>query len=517
MAVSRFSRKVLLIIGFGIALPALFLAGLGIVLTLRIGRAVEDETLRYNAYMAEQVSEAIQQELLTDLRRSIGLAENSARVGADAAGIKAALEAGGSDLGPAAVVPIAQVDEQSMLVQEGQPLFYGPPVNGRRFAGLMLRGMRGEVVGGGGWMFVPGVFLERHLQAIVQDRLPARPGMYGGFERTRQLSVELFDPADQRIAAVREPWSLETAHTEPLGGPFEGFRVRVGVTAKSPAVLANRFVGMEVAFIGLMGLVIFAATVFGVRYTVRQIELAQLKSGFVSTVTHELKTPIALIRLAVETLEMRRFTSAEESQKFLDTIARETNRLSQLVDNILDFARFEAARTPMRLERVAVGQMVRETVEQFRPRLDHQEFKVELEIPDELPMVRGDARALSHAVLNLLDNAVKYSRNRRELRVSVGARGGRVTISVADRGLGISPRDQKRVFEKFVRLETGLVHDVKGAGLGLSLVEQIMRAHGGKVELVSVPGEGSTFTLVLPVAEGEVEAARPEPREQTGS
>jgi len=160
---------------------------------------------------------------------------------------------------------------------------------------------------------------------------------------------------------------------------------------------------------------------------------------------------------------------------------------------------------------------VREAVEHFRPRLDPLGFKVEVEIADDLPKVRGDERALSHCVLNLLDNAMKYSRARKELRVSAGARGGRVTVSVADRGIGISPRDQKRVFEKFVRLETGLVHDVKGAGLGLSLVEQIMRAHGGKVELVSTAGEGSTFTLVLPAAEGVVEAARLEPGAQTGS
>ena len=517
MAVSRFSRRVLVLIGFGIALPGLVLAGLGIVLTLRIGRTVQNEAIRYNAYMAQQVAEAFQQELLADIRRSIAVAENAARAGADDAQLRAALEAGGSDLGPAYVVPIREVSEYSMLVQEGQPLLFGPQRPGRWFAGLMLRGPRGQMIGAAGWLFSPGGFLQRHMMSVVQDRLPSKPTMYGGFERTRLLSVELFDPVGNRIANVREPWDLSVTHTEGLEGPFEGFRVRIGATERAPAMMANRFVGMEVGFIGLMGLVIFAATVFGVRYTVRQLELAQLKSGFVSNVTHEFKTPIALIRLAVETLEMRRVTSAEESQKFLATIARETTRLSQLVDNILDFARLEAGQTVFRLEPVDLAHVVREAVEHFRPRLDPLGFKVEVEIADDLPKVRGDERALSHCVLNLLDNAMKYSRGRKELRVSAGARGGRVTVSVADRGIGISPRDQKRVFEKFVRLETGLVHDVKGAGLGLSLVEQIMRAHGGRVELVSTAGEGSTFTLVLPAAEGVVEAARLEPGAQTGS
>jgi two-component system phosphate regulon sensor histidine kinase PhoR len=119
-----------------------------------------------------------------------------------------------------------------------------------------------------------------------------------------------------------------------------------------------------------------------------------------------------------------------------------------------------------------------------------------------LPLVRGDSRALQHCLLNLLDNAVKYSRDRREVRVSVGSRDGLVTLSVADRGIGIPLEEQARIFEKFARAETGLVHDVKGAGLGLSLVEMLVRAHHGRVEVVSTPGEGSTFTILLPVWDG---------------
>jgi signal transduction histidine kinase len=119
-------------------------------------------------------------------------------------------------------------------------------------------------------------------------------------------------------------------------------------------------------------------------------------------------------------------------------------------------------------------------------------------------------------VLNLVDNAIKYSRSRKEIRVSAGVRDGSVMVSVTDRGIGIAPGDQERIFEKFVRAETGLVHDVKGAGLGLSLVDQIIRAHGGRVELVSNLGEGSTFTLVLPAAR-ESPAAGDEARERTGS
>ncbi len=265
-----------------------------------------------------------------------------------------------------------------------------------------------------------------------------------------------------------------------------------------------------------MGMVIVLATAFGLRYTVRQLELAQLKSSFVSNVTHELKTPIALIRLAVETLELRRFSNPEESEAFLRSIGRETVRLTQLVDNILDFARLEAGQRVFRFERVDLLPLVRETVDSFRPRLEHQGFHLEVSLPDNLPPVRGDALALSHCLLNLLDNALKYSRTRREVRIAAESRGDMVAVSVADRGIGIAPGDQKRIFEKFVRVETGLVHDVKGAGLGLSLVDQIVRAHGGRVEVESTLGEGSTFTLVLPRAGGE-EASLTEARQMTGS
>jgi two-component system phosphate regulon sensor histidine kinase PhoR len=186
-------------------------------------------------------------------------------------------------------------------------------------------------------------------------------------------------------------------------------------------------------------------------------------------------------------------------------------RLNQLVDNILDFARLEAGKKVFQFATVNLLDLVREAVDSFRPRLEHLGFRLDVELPDELPTVHGDGPALTQCVLNLLDNAMKYSKTRREVVVSAGIRedaAGRepsVTVSVSDRGIGISPRDQKSIFVKFVRIETGLVHDVKGAGLGLSLVEQIMRAHGGRIELKSALGEGSTFTLVLPAARrGEV-------------
>ena len=179
----------------------------------------------------------------------------------------------------------------------------------------------------------------------------------------------------------------------------------------------------------------------------------------------------------------------------------------QLVDNILDFARLEAGQKTLHKGPLDLRDVVHGAMESFRLRLEDAGFKTDVWLPDTLPLVRGDSRALQHCLLNLLDNAVKYSRDRREVRVSVGARDGMVTLSVADRGIGIPVEDQARIFEKFARAETGLVHDVKGAGLGLSLVEMLVRAHHGRVEVVSTPGEGSTFTILLPVWDGGPNAA----------
>jgi len=494
----------LVLVGLGVALPALLLAALGVDLTLRIAHAVEDESARYNSYMALQVGETFERELLDELRRSIPLAENAARTGADTAGVLAALRAGTREFEAPRLVSESELPGMTALIVESTALLYARgegALGDRAFVGLLLRGPEGEVLGAGGWWMDPRRFLLGHFDEVVQNRLPENPRLYGGFESTRRLSVALLGGFGEELRRVRDPGHERSSRTEALTGPFEGFSIRVAPAWGAPAMWATRFVWLEITFIGLMGLAILAATVFGLHYATRQLELAHLKSSFVSNITHELKTPIALIRLAVETLQLRRISSPEEGEIFLKSIERETLRLQQLVDNILDFARLEAGRATFSLETVDLLHIVRETVDSFRPRLEHLGFGLDLDLPESLPPVRGDAIGLSHCVLNLLDNALKYSRTRRELRVAAEARGDAVAVSVTDYGIGIDPEDQKRIFEKFVRLETGLVHSVKGAGLGLSLVHQIIRAHGGRVEVVSRPGEGSTFTLVLPRAE----------------
>ncbi len=506
------SRRVLALVGLGVALPALLLAGLGIYLTLRITHAVEEESRRYDSYIAAQVGEAFERELLDDLRRRIVPAENVARAGGDSAAVMAALRYAAVGLGAPHFMREGELPGTTGIIVESTPLLYARgtgPRRGYTFAGLLLRGPTGEVLGAGGWWFDPRRFLVSRLEPVVLTRLPENPRLYGGMVAARRLSVALLGPYDEELRRVRQPGAGAPSRTEELGGPLEGFRVSVSPAQDAPVVWATRFIGLMITFIGLVAMVILVATLFGLRYATRQLELAHLKSSFVSNVTHELKTPIALIRLAAETLELQRYRTPEEGRSFVASIVRDTKRLQRLVDNILDFARIEAGQARLRLEPVDLARLAAETVEDFRPRLEQQGFRVETDLPEGLPTVRGDVTMLQHCLLNLLDNALKYSREQREVRVSAAARDGAVAVAVADRGIGIAPADQKYVFEKFVRVETGLVHDVKGAGLGLSLVQQIVRAHGGRVELVSSPGEGSTFTLVLPRAEATEAPRRP--------
>jgi signal transduction histidine kinase len=143
--------------------------------------------------------------------------------------------------------------------------------------------------------------------------------------------------------------------------------------------------------------------------------------------------------------------------------------------------------------------VVRDVIESYRFQIEQQGFDLAVDIADDLPQVPADEEALGQAILNLLNNAIKYSRESKVIRIEVRRDGGKVLISVTDRGIGIPRSEQKKIFEKFYRGEGSLVHETKGSGLGLSLVAHIMEAHGGKVEVESAPGKGSTFTLVLPV------------------
>jgi signal transduction histidine kinase len=254
------------------------------------------------------------------------------------------------------------------------------------------------------------------------------------------------------------------------------------------------------ALIGFIDLMLGAGLFLVYSNVRREAHLARLKSDFVANVSHELKTPLALIRLFAETLELRRVPSEEKAQQYYRVINKESQRLTQLINNILDFSRIEAGRKEYRFAPTNVGRIVSEVLEAYRFQIEQQGFELSVDVEPDLPEVEADSEALGQALLNLVNNAIKYSREVKSLALVVRRDGDRVLVSVTDRGIGVPKGEQKKIFEKFYRGEASLVHETKGSGLGLSLVEHIMDAHGGAVEVESAPGKGSTFTLVLPVA-----------------
>lgn len=235
----------------------------------------------------------------------------------------------------------------------------------------------------------------------------------------------------------------------------------------------------------------------------REMSLAAAKSSFVSNVSHELKTPLTLIRLYAETLELDRVKDDQQAKDFLRTINGETRRLTQLINNILDFSKIEAGRKEYRFVSSDVAEVVETVLRTYEYQLTDAGFEVSTRIDHGLPMVAIDAEAVSQAVVNLLNNATKYSEDAKKIEVAVAARDSHIAIEVADHGIGIPRSEQQKIFEKFYRVSTTLVHNTKGSGLGLALVKHVVEAHGGRVLVDSELGRGSRFTILIPIPKTE--------------
>jgi signal transduction histidine kinase len=287
---------------------------------------------------------------------------------------------------------------------------------------------------------------------------------------------------------------------------FQGLKLELRYRDRSIEQEVRRLALAKTALIGFIDLMLVAGFVLVWANVRRELKLSRLKGDFVANVSHELKTPLALIRLFAETLELGRVPSEDKARQYHRIINKESRRLTQLINNILDFSRIEAGRKEYRFVRADVAAVVRDVVDAYRFPIEQQGFTLELDLAEGLPELEVDPEALSQALINLVNNAIKYSPDEKRIRISTRQERDRVLISIADRGVGIPKAEQRRIFEKFYRVETSLVHTTKGSGLGLALVQHIAEAHGGRVEVVSAPGEGSTFTLVLPVTPAGAEA-----------
>ena len=289
---------------------------------------------------------------------------------------------------------------------------------------------------------------------------------------------------DQVMGDTTLPWNLRVVSAKVGTDETQYVRARI----------------ILVVAISILSLLVVTGSYFSGRAITREMEAARLQSDFVAAVSHEFRTPLTLLRQFSDLLADGRVSSDEERHQYYAALQRGTRRLTRLVEDLLDFGRMEAGSHGFRFSRVDPQAWITRVVSDFRDQFRGQGYEVELDwhVADEAVM-HADEAAVSRALWNLLDNAVKYSPSSKTVWVNGTISDGKLIVSVRDRGIGVSPGDRRAIFRKFVRgtMPEGSV--VRGTGLGLALVEQIMQAHGGEVRLDSSSPEGSTFSLVLPV------------------
>jgi two-component system phosphate regulon sensor histidine kinase PhoR len=337
------------------------------------------------------------------------------------------------------------------------------------------------------------------LGRIVKDILPAVYGDASGVAASPPARVNVVDEEGRIIFG---PPLRSGEFTVGVRFPTTLYEWRVQISPTASEELATRVEHrrtLELAFVTLSCVVIVAGVATILFVAERQRRLNALKSEFVANVSHELKTPLALVRMFGEMLQTGRVASEAKRQEYLDIIVAESERLSNLIENVLDFAKVERGRGAYDFADGDVGQVVARAVQVYRYRAEREGVALECEVEPKLG-ARIDERAIQLAVINLVDNALKYAVGSSVVRVSARRDGGAVAIRVADHGPGIPPEEQGRIFERFVRgtRASGEMVRVRGSGIGLALVKHIAESHGGKVWVESEVGRGATFVVRIP-------------------
>jgi signal transduction histidine kinase len=351
-----------------------------------------------------------------------------------------------------------------------------------------------RLIGLAGFVVDADFFIEQVLPDAVSVSLPA-------FDDRDALWVCVRDGGGRQVYPAEACSPVDTDHVmRYFSFIFTDWTVSLHGNLATPERWARGNFAVNVTLSTALAVVLLGGIVFTVRTAIREMRLSAMKNEFVSNVSHELRTPLASIRVFAELMRRGRVDDPTKVVEYGTHIEIESRRLSQLINNILDFSRIESGEKVYSFEPSDIEEVLETALATFAVRLRDRGFELEYESGDEpIPMLFLDVNAIDRAVANLLDNAVKYSRDSCTISVRLERSGDEVVISVADRGIGIPPDEQERIFDRFHRVGTGLVHDVKGSGLGLALVRHIVTAHGGRVTLDSEVGVGSTFSIHLPI------------------
>jgi signal transduction histidine kinase len=284
------------------------------------------------------------------------------------------------------------------------------------------------------------------------------------------------------------------------GRSMPGWLLAVSLKGPSPFETATRHRLAAYLWTGvLIVLAVYILALIAARSLRRQVALSRLKNDLVATVSHELKTPLASIRVLVDTLLETDEWNARTGREYLELIAKENDRLTRVIENFLTFSRMERNKYAFHFTSIPAAQIIDSVSQTVRPRFEGPGCHFEVHSPAELPDIQADPDTLVTALLNLLDNAFKYSEAAKRISLCASTHNGSVVFAVEDNGVGIPAREQQRIFQDFYQVNQQLSRKGSGCGLGLSIVRHIVEAHGGRVEVSSQVGQGSTFSVVIPV------------------
>lgn len=281
---------------------------------------------------------------------------------------------------------------------------------------------------------------------------------------------------------------------------FPNYKIGISLAGKTIKDLVKQRALTNILLIGLLTIVLILGVWIVYRNIKKEVELAQIKSDFVSNVSHELRTPLSLISMFSETLEMDRVKTEEKKKEYYSIISQEANRLGKIVNSILNFSKMEAGKRQYNFVDSYLNDAAENVYRSYKFHLEQKGFTFNLVKDETIPIIKIDEEAVSEALVNLVDNAVKYSDNKKQITIRTGIEDNFAFIEVEDKGIGIPVKDQKKIFDKFFRVSSGNIHNVKGSGLGLSIVKHIIDAHKGKIELSSELNKGSKFRLLFPLS-----------------
>jgi signal transduction histidine kinase len=356
-----------------------------------------------------------------------------------------------------------------------------------------LNDLKGEPQGFGGVLlsehFVTNDLMAGIIRPLIDSHSPT-------------MAITISDENKQVLYSNAPPKNGYLLETN-LDRPFSSWNAAVGLKDTNLDELARDSFLHSAGITVLVLVFLLGGIALTIRATDREARLAQAKSTFVANVSHELKTPLSLISLFSEILELGRVNNEAKKAEYYGIIRHESRRLNKTIDNILDFSRIEAGRKTYELVDGDMAEVIDHVLSTHRYQVINSGFDIQTDIQANLPSVLIDRDAMAQAISNLLDNAIKYSGKVKQLSITAKTVESNLSIEIADQGVGIPRAEQGKIFEKFYRVGNGLVHDVKGSGLGLSLVKHIVEAHKGTISVESDVGKGTRFTILLPIARGE--------------